>query len=88
MGHVVVYLFHNFNDIAENDRKVSVKKFFKEFPHKDEVEWANLYGCHLLAFSQNRSQCILGLFGGTKNTVVDVKYVRIEIYTIKYQLFT
>ena len=42
----------------------------------------------LLAFSQKRSQCILGLFGGTKNTVVDVKYVRIEIYTIKYQLFT
>ena len=41
-----------------------------------------------LAFSQKRSQCILGLFGGTKNTVVDVKYVRIEIYTIKYQLFT
>ena len=29
-----------------------------------------------------------GLFVGTKYTVVDVKYVRIEIYTIKYQIFT
>ena len=41
-----------------------------------------------LAFPQKRSQCILGLFGGTKILWVDVKYVRIEIYTIKYQLLT
>ena len=29
-----------------------------------------------------------GIVWMDKNTVVDVKYVRIEIYAIKYQLFT
>jgi hypothetical protein len=38
----------------------------------DKIRWKILE----LAFSQKRSQCILGSFGGTKYLVTDVKYVK------------
>jgi hypothetical protein len=37
---------------------------------------ARFAGSEVLAFSKKKSQCILGLFGGTKNMVTGVKYVK------------
>ena len=42
---------------------------------------------HQLAFSQKRSQCILGSFGGTTYGDRGRVCERVEVSTIKYQLF-
>ena len=70
-----------------------IENYIKHLESIRYIQWYCIYWyrCNYvetISLSQKRSQCILGLFGGTKNTVVDVKYVRIEIHTIKYQLST